>query len=244
MPGITFCAGGRPIIRRYLEIRNDILQRITLGEWPQGMLLPSENALAKDYGVTRVTVRQALQTLEQERFVTSRQGVGRYVNPRVDQVVSMLTKLESMDKMMAISEATARKQIVEFVPIQLSEEEARHLNTQPSADAMRMVRIRYVGNLAAAVSVNIFPLQYAPPESVAGSILDTLDDHGHHVDYAETEVLIPTKEDAYLRYLTEDDAPPILLLRQLHMNMQHQPIFLAFDYLNMNVFSIQVTRHR
>ena len=44
--------------------------------------LPSEPALAKGLGVSRVTVRRVLDRLSKERLVDRRQGVGTFVRPR------------------------------------------------------------------------------------------------------------------------------------------------------------------
>ncbi|WP_067625317.1 GntR family transcriptional regulator, partial [Alicyclobacillus acidiphilus] len=177
------------MVNRYLEIREEILARIGRSEWTQGTRLPSENQLAKEYGVTRVTVRKALAALEQDRVLTTRQGVGRYVNPR-SRIVSELTKLESTDKMMAVSNTTVRKQLVEFKDIGLDVDEATHLELEPGAPAVRMVRIRFASMRRAAVSVNIFPKECAPADPVDGSLLDTMDQLGYHVDYAQTEIIM------------------------------------------------------
>ncbi|WAH36318.1 GntR family transcriptional regulator [Alicyclobacillus dauci] len=230
---------------RYLDIRQEILTRILSGEWPHGALLPSENTLAQEYGVTRVTIRQALAALEQERFLTTHQGVGRYVNQREDQVVSVLSRLESMDNLMSIKSEKVVKQLIEYVPIVLSEYEASRLQVSNDAPGRRLVRIRYAGGLPAAVSVNIFPEFSAPDEAATGSLLQTLDMAGHLVDYAETEIIVPKNDDPYVGALQNGNMDtPILVLRQLHRDRKHVPIFLAHDYLNMNVFSLQVTRHR
>lgn len=234
--------------RRYVEIREEILARIWQGEWSHESLLPSENQLAKEYGVTRATVRQALAALEQDRVLTTRQGVGRYVNPR-SRIVSVLTKLESTDKMMAVSYTGVRKQLVEFKDIALSADEAKHLELVGGAPAVRMVRIRFASSQRAAVSVNIFPKACAPAKPVDGSLLDTMDQLGYRVDYAQTEIIIPAPTDLYLRHLQDPEqedghTPPIVILKQVHFDNMHRPVFLSFDYLNMNVFSLQVTRQR
>ena len=68
----------------YQQIANDIVLRISQQEWQIDDKLPSEAELAADYGVSRVTLRQAMGQLEQEGIIARFQGKGAFVtnNPR------------------------------------------------------------------------------------------------------------------------------------------------------------------
>jgi len=61
------------------RIADRILARIASGEWPLGHRLPGERQLAEDMGVSRVSVRAALQTLKTQGFVNAIQGGGTRV---------------------------------------------------------------------------------------------------------------------------------------------------------------------
>ena len=54
-------------------------QCILDGEWEQGAKIPSENTLAQNLGVSRVTIRNALQRLSSLGLIEARQGGGTYV---------------------------------------------------------------------------------------------------------------------------------------------------------------------
>ena len=54
-------------------------QNILTGEWPRGTKIPSENTLASQLGVSRVTVRNALQRLSSIGLIEAKQGGGTYV---------------------------------------------------------------------------------------------------------------------------------------------------------------------
>lgn len=49
------------------------------GYWKQGERIPSENSLAEQFGVSRVTIRQALERLNAMGLTETRAGLGRYV---------------------------------------------------------------------------------------------------------------------------------------------------------------------
>lgn len=57
----------------------DLRKRIMGGEWSDGDMLPTEPELSREYGVSRDTVRQALQHLTAEGILTSQRGRGREV---------------------------------------------------------------------------------------------------------------------------------------------------------------------
>jgi DNA-binding GntR family transcriptional regulator len=61
---------------------SDLRKSITSGELAPGSPLPSEAQLGQRYGVSRPTVRRALQTLEQEGLVSAHAGRGRVVRDR------------------------------------------------------------------------------------------------------------------------------------------------------------------
>jgi GntR family histidine utilization transcriptional repressor len=63
----------------YQEIKDHILTRIHAGEWKEGDQVPSENELARDFKVARMTVNRALRELTAEQILTRVQGAGTFV---------------------------------------------------------------------------------------------------------------------------------------------------------------------
>ena len=70
----------------YDNIKEDILDKIKNGTYPIGETIPSELELAESYGVSRATVRQALQILAADGYVEKRRRRGTIVTkPKVEQ---------------------------------------------------------------------------------------------------------------------------------------------------------------
>ncbi|HEV3429702.1 MAG TPA: histidine utilization repressor [Paraburkholderia sp.] len=63
----------------YQGIKDFILARIHAGEWGEGDQVPSENELARDFKVARMTVNRALRELTAEQVLTRVQGAGTFV---------------------------------------------------------------------------------------------------------------------------------------------------------------------
>lgn len=63
----------------YYQIAVDLRRRIAGGEWRTGSRLPSEPALAEQYAVSRMTLRQAVLELSKEGILARRRGQGTFV---------------------------------------------------------------------------------------------------------------------------------------------------------------------
>jgi len=64
---------------KYQIIKQFLLQKIESGEWPEYEVVPSENALAEQFGVSRMTARRALQDLAEQGVITRNQGAASTV---------------------------------------------------------------------------------------------------------------------------------------------------------------------
>jgi len=63
----------------YSVIASRMQESITAGKWREGDRLPAERQLCGDYGVSRATLRQALDELEERGLITRHQGRGTFV---------------------------------------------------------------------------------------------------------------------------------------------------------------------
>lgn len=69
---------------KYLRIHAELRDRITSGQWPAGTSLPAQRDLAGEFGVSIMTLRQALQLLADDGLIAARHGSGTYVAARYE----------------------------------------------------------------------------------------------------------------------------------------------------------------
>ena len=83
---------------RYAQLADLLRQRIARGVWKQGELLPSLDALVAEFGVARVTVRQAIERLARENLVSPQRGRGTFVTGQAgpDRWVRLETSLRDL----------------------------------------------------------------------------------------------------------------------------------------------------
>ena len=65
----------------YERVKRYVLDRIQHGEWREGDAIPGEEALAREFGVSRMTVNRALTELHAQGLVRRVKGSGSFVAP-------------------------------------------------------------------------------------------------------------------------------------------------------------------
>src|SRR5512142_1581177 len=74
---------GSPMVRKTLvrEVADQVLERVIAGEYRVGQGLPSEAELGEAYDVSRITVREAIKSLQAQGVIEMVSAKGSFVNP-------------------------------------------------------------------------------------------------------------------------------------------------------------------
>ncbi|MFF9349037.1 GntR family transcriptional regulator [Streptomyces sp. NPDC014734] len=144
----------------YLQLARQVQERIDAGELPAGSRLPSEAELCAEFGVNRLTIRQAMAELERAASIEIRRGVGTFVRPPVTRVSITVNprsqRLDTGSVTMALPHtgATARggagrggERVIAVAPASDSAadaEAARHLH-RPLAGLSRVETVVFIG---------------------------------------------------------------------------------------------------
>lgn len=131
--------GFRPLYRQVKEL---LLRRIGEGTWSPGALIPSEQQIAIELGVSQGTVRKALDEMTGERLLTRRQGRGTFV-ARHDEarILFQFFKIAPDNGVAIFPESELRR--VENA--RADEDERRVLHLSPGERVVRIARIRSLG---------------------------------------------------------------------------------------------------
>ena len=65
----------------YRQVAGDLREKINSGEFNPGDKLPSERVLVDTYGVSRITIREAVGLLRSEGLVSAEHGKGVFIRP-------------------------------------------------------------------------------------------------------------------------------------------------------------------
>ena len=102
-PFILSQTDGRPM---YLQIIEQINQKIALDDWPGGYKLPSIRELAVALKVSVITVKRAYQELEIEGAIYTQQGKGSFVSE--GENIGLKMKQEELDEQLTSALVTAK----------------------------------------------------------------------------------------------------------------------------------------
>jgi len=129
-------------VPRYLRIAEDLRTQIRRGELGPGARLPDQRSLARTFGVTLMTLRQALELLEREHLIVRRHGLGTFVaTPSVDYDILQLRRFAG-DLLAQGERVTTRMLSSRFVPA--DRRVAVALGLGPSARVLQLDRLRLV----------------------------------------------------------------------------------------------------
>jgi GntR family transcriptional regulator, histidine utilization repressor len=113
----------------FKHIKNYLLEQIHAGHWKEGEPIPSEQVLAKQFGVARMTVNRAVKELTDEQILSRIQGSGTYVAQHKYQAT--------------------------LVEIKSIAEEIRARGHQHRSELQRLERVKANDHLASAFSLEV-----------------------------------------------------------------------------------------
>lgn len=143
----------------------ETLELIARQGQPEGSRLPGERALAETIGVSRTTVRAALQKLEEDGVIEGHPQRGWYVR-RHESVSDRSSELESFTEVARARGFTPTSDILTAVTRRATIDEAESLDLPPAAPVIELARLRRVDGIPICVDRTVMV------ESVCAGILE------------------------------------------------------------------------
>lgn len=198
--------------RVYLLLR----QQIAEGAWPPELAMPGEHELAETHGVSRITIRRALQRLEQEGLVLRRRGAGTYARPpqppkRRENLRGLLENLLAMG-------LRTKVRLLSFDYVAAPPEVASWLEVPIGAVVQKSVRVRSVKNtpfshLTAWVPEEV-GRRFRAEDLAERPLLHLLEEAGAHPVRAEQVISARLAEATVAPLLRVEVGSPLLWVRR------------------------------
>jgi GntR family transcriptional regulator len=137
--------GGGPI-PLYHQLEQELRARIHREEFKPGDALPTEERICSQYGVSRITVRRALDALIADGLITKRRGVGTFVTSPTPGHVRSVKLSGSLDEFLASAGVLATK-VLSFEEVLAPEEAVRGLRLDPGDQCTRLELLSFLEDL-------------------------------------------------------------------------------------------------
>jgi GntR family transcriptional regulator len=204
--GAAKCEGDQRLAKRtgtslHHQVFLVLRDRILSGQPEVGAMLPSEDELARQFAVSRVTLRVAMANLEAERLIERRQGVGTFVAPHPKPRESASDLIEQITD---LSRSTTA-QVLEFDYRRAPAHIQAVFGCDPDAVFQRAVRLRLKG------STPIFcATTYVPQEIAKNFSLEQLEKLSLYQLLAQSGILIASGVQVVSAQLADPVTAPLL----------------------------------
>lgn len=212
----------------YHRLRDEMLERITRGEWRPDQAIPTEAELTRIYGVAIGTVRKAVDMLVAEGLVERSQGRGTFVRrPSFDNSLFRFFRLLSFQGKRVVPDARVLARTLATPP----ETAAEALRLAPSARAIRLDRQRMIGGAVVLLE------EIWLPEAPFAKLMDTdLGDFGNLlypfyeaqcgqvVASARETLTVDAADAASARALGIAEGRPVVVIDRLALGYDRRPI--------------------
>lgn len=225
----------------YRQIALDLAGAIAAGKLPPLARLPSEQELIMTYGVSRVTVRKAIDNLEQKGLIVRRQGRGTYV---VGPVVSQDPSAPFFT-VLADQGLQYNSKLLEYEMATPSERVAAALNLLGS-QVTRALRLYSVAGTPIGVAV-----AYMPPELMHRLTREQAAElsgyaqlqlvFGVEVAYAQLHIRAGRCTSGPCSLLGLHPSEPLLILERTSFSHDHRPLEHTQFFLRSEAYEFRLT---
>lgn len=211
----------------YLQIYYELVNKIESMVYKPNDLLPSENELVEEYGVTRVTIRNSIKKLKDEGRIRTEKGKGSYVNP--PKLIQNLDKIYSIGRDFNEDGYALKSELLE-VHIELCDEIiGKHLQLMSTEEVIVIKILRNINNIPVVAQTSFIPMKIVPGLTAADidkcAIYNLLEDKYNIKLLKATEYFDPVLADEYNSKLLQVDAgTPLFLTERITYTEGKKPI--------------------
>ncbi len=144
----------------YETIKRHVLARIHDGTWKEGDAIPGEEALAREFGVSRMTVNRAIRELSDEQIVERVQGSGTFVAQQKYQAT--LVEIRNIADEIAARGHRHHSQLQLLERAKAGEALARRFGLKPGTPLFHSVVVHFENDLPIQVEDRHVNPQVAP----------------------------------------------------------------------------------
>lgn len=235
----------------YFQIKEDLKSKIENGILNEGEYLPSEFKLMEQYGVSRPTIRQAIENLCQENFLEKQRGIGTMIKSKNSRLSTrnlgdLLNFNEEAQKKSYISSTD----VLEFCTV-LSNPSLKEVFGDDVSSFYRIKRLRFLDYKPAELVTTYIPKYLIENlndyDLTKNSLFDILErEKNIYIDYAEKLLRAVNVSKDVAKYLEIAPNTAVQFVHTVTYNTKGVPIEYsdAFDVNEFSNFKLIVKKNR
>lgn len=213
----------------YRQLLGDLRRRILAGAFDHDRQLPSEAQIEASYGVSRITVRRALQELAQEGLIERHQGRATRLAPHHLQRPAEAALEGGLDEILALG-FQAEAEVLESGEAPATAEVAGRLAVTPGAPVHRSLCLRRLDGRPLCRLLSYLPLELArrvPTAALDGEPLLLLVRDGLVLGRVEQSLAAVAATAELATSLELSEGAPLLLIERLFRDERDRPVQLV-----------------
>lgn len=225
----------------YYQLANLLSDKIVSRELKTGDRLPTEVELVSEYGISRITVRQALRLLEEERLIRREVGRGTFVS-EYRPFTGALKVEGSLDDVISLRRNPVK--VIEVKTVKAGADDAIQLGIPLGSPIVRAIRIRLYDGEPYSHIVNDLPGEIGRQLSRSdwkGGVLRTIEDTLHlPLRDAEQTVRASLADARLARLLNTKVGAPLLAVERIVRTDQARVVARVRIHYRSDIYAMRV----
>ena len=226
----------------HTQIRETLRRYILDGRWAPHSQIPSESQMMSSFGVSRITIRQALGDLQKEGLIFKIMGKGSFVaKPKAFQ---SLSRLQGFGEAMAPAGYETCSRLLSAREIEASAVVAQRFSLKPESTVFEIQRLRYLNREPISVDVSYFPLdigQRLIQEDLATRDIFVIleNDYGLNLTHADLQIEAICADEFLARQLGIAEGAPLLRMERM-THAGETPVDFEYLYYRGDAFQYRL----
>lgn len=225
----------------YFQVAQHLERVIEAGELPPGTRLDNEIDLAERLGLSRPTVRRAIQYLVEQGLLVRKRGVGtQVVHTKVRRSIELTSLYDDLAKAQQRPHTQVLRNTVEPAPDAV----ALALNLPEGSPVVTLERLRYASNQPLALMRNYLPkglIELSTADLEERGLYELLRGGGVHLRIASQSIGARAATTAEARLLDERRGAPLLTMARTTYDDEGRIVEYATHLYRASIYAFELT---
>ena len=232
----------------FQEIARQIQEKVDKGIYVSTQRLPSEYELAKEFDVSRLTVRKAIDELISRNVLVKQKGKGTYVMTK-QKIQSGRSGLQGFTEAAKAYGKTSKTEVIDLTLLQLDElpeKIAESLKLEPKEKVYHLTRLRSFDNEPMTIEelyIREIYLPHVTKKEVKGSVFELIEQR-IEIAYSHQEIAAIVVPEQLSSLLNVAIGEPVLKVNSITYSVTATPILYDRSYYRADKYTFKNTLHR